>query len=86
MICPSFFAGMNFTTFLIFWGIYSLATTPLDAIPDLSDVQVMTTMRRGPLGTGRLNEALQEALGQLSAAAGDAARGRALGARTGPAR
>jgi len=29
------------TLFVIFWGIYSLATTPLDAIPDLSDVQVI---------------------------------------------
>jgi len=29
------------TTFVILWGIYSLATTPLDAIPDLSDVQVI---------------------------------------------
>jgi Cu(I)/Ag(I) efflux system membrane protein CusA/SilA len=29
------------TVFLLFWGIYSLATTPLDAIPDLSDVQVI---------------------------------------------
>jgi Cu(I)/Ag(I) efflux system membrane protein CusA/SilA len=30
-----------FTVFLFCWGIYSLATTPLDAIPDLSDVQVI---------------------------------------------
>jgi len=31
-----------FTTILIFgWGLYSLSTTPLDAIPDLSDVQVI---------------------------------------------
>ena len=29
------------TLFVVFWGIYSLATTPLDAIPDLSDVQVI---------------------------------------------
>lgn len=29
------------TVFIIFWGIYSLSTTPLDAIPDLSDVQVI---------------------------------------------
>ena len=29
------------TVFVFFWGIYSLATTPLDAIPDLSDVQVI---------------------------------------------
>ncbi|NOZ25188.1 MAG: efflux RND transporter permease subunit [Nitrospirae bacterium] len=29
------------TIFVIFWGIYSLAKTPLDAIPDLSDVQVI---------------------------------------------
>ncbi len=31
-----------FATILIFgWGVYALATTPLDAIPDLSDVQVI---------------------------------------------
>jgi Cu(I)/Ag(I) efflux system membrane protein CusA/SilA len=31
-----------FVTILIFgWGLYSLSTTPLDAIPDLSDVQVI---------------------------------------------
>jgi len=29
------------TIFLLFWGIYSLINTPLDAIPDLSDVQVI---------------------------------------------
>jgi Cu(I)/Ag(I) efflux system membrane protein CusA/SilA len=29
------------TIFLSVWGVYSLATTPLDAIPDLSDVQVI---------------------------------------------
>lgn len=29
------------TTFVIAWGIYSLNRTPLDAIPDLSDVQVI---------------------------------------------
>ncbi|MGE5300517.1 MAG: efflux RND transporter permease subunit [Acidobacteriota bacterium] len=29
------------TVFIIFWGLYSLSTTPLDAIPDLSDVQVI---------------------------------------------
>ncbi len=29
------------TVFIFFWGVYSLATTPLDAIPDLSDVQVI---------------------------------------------
>ncbi|WP_395400991.1 efflux RND transporter permease subunit [Pseudoduganella sp. UC29_106] len=29
------------TVFLIAWGIWSLARTPLDAIPDLSDVQVI---------------------------------------------
>jgi Cu(I)/Ag(I) efflux system membrane protein CusA/SilA len=29
------------TIFIFFWGIYSLATMPLDAIPDLSDVQVI---------------------------------------------
>lgn len=30
-----------FTVFIFCWGIYSLATIPLDAIPDLSDVQVI---------------------------------------------
>ncbi|HDH02187.1 MAG TPA: efflux RND transporter permease subunit, partial [Nitrospirae bacterium] len=29
------------TIFVLLWGIYSLAKTPLDAIPDLSDVQVI---------------------------------------------
>lgn len=29
------------TVFILLWGIYSLAKTPLDAIPDLSDVQVI---------------------------------------------
>jgi Cu(I)/Ag(I) efflux system membrane protein CusA/SilA len=29
------------TIFLFFWGMYSLINTPLDAIPDLSDVQVI---------------------------------------------
>ena len=29
------------TVFILLWGIYSLANTPLDAIPDLSDVQVI---------------------------------------------
>ncbi len=29
------------TAFILLWGIYSLAKTPLDAIPDLSDVQVI---------------------------------------------
>ena len=29
------------TLFVTFWGLYSLRTTPLDAIPDLSDVQVI---------------------------------------------
>ncbi|HAK58958.1 MAG TPA: hypothetical protein DCO77_01065 [Nitrospiraceae bacterium] len=29
------------TAFILFFGIYSLAKTPLDAIPDLSDVQVI---------------------------------------------
>ena len=36
--------------------------SPAYGFDPLSDVQVMTPMRRGPLGTGRLNEALQEAL------------------------
>ena len=35
------FIVILFTVFIFFWGIYSLATTPLDAIPDLSDVQVI---------------------------------------------
>ncbi len=35
------FIVILFTLFLLIWGIYSLATTPLDAIPDLSDVQVI---------------------------------------------
>jgi len=30
-----------FTTFIILWGIISMKHTPLDAIPDLSDVQVI---------------------------------------------
>jgi len=29
------------TLFALFWGIYSFSQTPLDAIPDLSDVQVI---------------------------------------------
>jgi Cu(I)/Ag(I) efflux system membrane protein CusA/SilA len=29
------------TVFITVWGIWSLARTPLDAIPDLSDVQVI---------------------------------------------
>jgi Cu(I)/Ag(I) efflux system membrane protein CusA/SilA len=29
------------TAFVVAWGLYSLARTPLDAIPDLSDVQVI---------------------------------------------
>ncbi len=29
------------TVFILFWGIYSLSKTPLDAVPDLSDVQVI---------------------------------------------
>ncbi len=29
------------TVFIFLWGIYSLSKTPLDAIPDLSDVQVI---------------------------------------------
>jgi len=29
------------TVFVIAWGSYSLSRTPLDAIPDLSDVQVI---------------------------------------------
>jgi len=30
-----------FTIFAIFWGLHSMMNTPLDAIPDLSDVQVI---------------------------------------------
>ena len=30
-----------FIVFLIAWGIYAVKNTPLDAIPDLSDVQVI---------------------------------------------
>jgi Cu(I)/Ag(I) efflux system membrane protein CusA/SilA len=29
------------TILILLWGVYSLATTPMDAIPDLSDVQVI---------------------------------------------
>ena len=29
------------TAFLIVWGVYSMQSTPLDALPDLSDVQVI---------------------------------------------
>ncbi|MFZ0430090.1 MAG: efflux RND transporter permease subunit, partial [Acidobacteriota bacterium] len=29
------------TVFVIVWGVYSIENTPLDAIPDLSDVQVI---------------------------------------------
>ena len=35
------FIVILFTIFLVVWGIYSLATTPMDAIPDLYDVQVI---------------------------------------------
>ena len=29
------------TGFLVVWGIYSVRETPVDALPDLSDVQVI---------------------------------------------
>jgi Cu(I)/Ag(I) efflux system membrane protein CusA/SilA len=35
------FLVLLLTTFLVAWGIFSVARTPLDAIPDLSDVQVI---------------------------------------------
>ncbi|MBI3599543.1 MAG: efflux RND transporter permease subunit, partial [Nitrospinae bacterium] len=35
------FVVILFTLFAIGWGIYSLQNTPVDAIPDLSDVQVI---------------------------------------------
>ena len=35
------FLVILFTIFLIAWGIYAMRSTPLDAIPDLSDVQVI---------------------------------------------
>lgn len=35
------FVVILFTLFTIGWGIYSMINTPLDAIPDLSDVQVI---------------------------------------------
>jgi len=35
------FIVILFTLFIIGWGLYSMKNTPLDAIPDLSDVQVI---------------------------------------------
>ena len=35
------FLVILFTVFAIGWGIYAMKETPLDAIPDLSDVQVI---------------------------------------------
>src|SRR4030066_126571 len=35
------FIVLLFTAFAILWGIWTLYNTPLDAIPDLSDVQVI---------------------------------------------
>ncbi len=29
------------TGFLVAWGLYSISQTPVDALPDLSDVQVI---------------------------------------------
>jgi Cu(I)/Ag(I) efflux system membrane protein CusA/SilA len=29
------------TGFLVAWGMYSISQTPVDALPDLSDVQVI---------------------------------------------
>ncbi|NVJ69569.1 MAG: hypothetical protein HWE08_04400, partial [Alphaproteobacteria bacterium] len=34
------FLVMILTVLFTLWGVYSLSRTPLDAIPDLSDVQV----------------------------------------------
>ena len=35
------FLVLLLTVFLTAWGIYAVKSTPLDAIPDLSDVQVI---------------------------------------------
>ena len=35
------FLVLLLTVFLTAWGIYAVKNTPLDAIPDLSDVQVI---------------------------------------------
>ena len=35
------FLILLFTGFLVIAGIYAVITTPLDALPDLSDVQVI---------------------------------------------
>ena len=35
------FLVLLLTAMLVGWGLYSLRATPLDAIPDLSDVQVI---------------------------------------------
>ena len=35
------FIVMLGTVFIVVWGIYSVVKTPIDAIPDLSDVQVI---------------------------------------------
>ena len=35
------FLVILFTVLAIGWGIYAMKETPLDAIPDLSDVQVI---------------------------------------------
>ncbi|MDQ5917751.1 MAG: copper/silver efflux system protein, partial [Pseudomonadota bacterium] len=29
------------TTFIVLWGAYAVLRTPIDALPDLSDVQVI---------------------------------------------
>ncbi|MGH8592168.1 MAG: efflux RND transporter permease subunit, partial [Gammaproteobacteria bacterium] len=49
-------AGNRFLVFtgvvvLIFWGIWTMTQTPLDAVPDISDVQVIVStewMGRSP--------------------------------------
>ncbi len=33
------------TVVLVGWGIYSVRNTPVDAIPDLSDVQVIDALK-----------------------------------------
>ena len=35
------FLVMLATGFLVAWGMYSISQTPVDALPDLSDVQVI---------------------------------------------
>ena len=45
-----------FTLFAVGWGVWAIYRTPLDAIPDLSDVQVIIYTEYpapGPAGGGR---------------------------------